>query len=145
MTNTNNNYNKLTTYLTWKIIATISSESAGIHFLPTKYLMTEYILFYLLFVCVWNPVSHLTRTQIVVVTHKLLKKIILIKLWCNTWLEKLHNEKLHNLYSLHNTIRVIKTKRLRMEHTAHMGVKKSIGLKFWREETTEETWVYKNR
>jgi len=31
-----------------------------------------------------------------------------------------------------------------MEHIAHMGVKKSIGPKLWREETTMETWEYKN-
>jgi hypothetical protein len=36
--------------------------------------------------------------------------------------QKLHNEKLYNLYSLLNTIRMITSRRLRWErHVPHMG------------------------
>jgi hypothetical protein len=39
---------------------------------------------------------------------------------------KLHNEELHNLYSLPNTIRIIKSRRMRWEgHVARMGAKRN--------------------
>jgi hypothetical protein len=70
------------------------------------------------------------RTQTGVIKHKLLRKIFLLNSHDVTvGKRKLHNEKLHNLYSFQNTIQVITTDRLRMEHTAHMGVKKSIDAK----------------
>jgi hypothetical protein len=41
-------------------------------------------------------------------------------------LRKLHNEKLHNLYSSPNIIRMIKTRRMRREgHVARMGEKRN--------------------
>jgi hypothetical protein len=40
---------------------------------------------------------------------------------------KLHNPKLHNLYSLTNIIRIMKSRRIRWaEHVVHMGNKRSI-------------------
>jgi len=38
MANTNNNYNKLTTYLTWKILDTIQFRTSG---LPISYLQRK--------------------------------------------------------------------------------------------------------
>jgi hypothetical protein len=41
-------------------------------------------------------------------------------------LRKLHNEELHNLYSLPSIIRMIKSRRVRgAEHVARMGVKRN--------------------
>jgi hypothetical protein len=38
---------------------------------------------------------------------------------------KLHNEELHSLYYLPNTIRIIKSKKIRWKgHVAHMGEKR---------------------
>jgi hypothetical protein len=40
---------------------------------------------------------------------------------------KLHNEKLNNLYSSPNIVRVIKSRRMRWAgHVAHMGEKRSV-------------------
>jgi hypothetical protein len=40
---------------------------------------------------------------------------------------KLHNEKLNDLYSLPNTVRVVKLRRMRWaEHVAHMGEERGV-------------------
>jgi hypothetical protein len=40
---------------------------------------------------------------------------------------KLHNEELNDLYSLHNIVRVVKSRRMRWEgHVAHMGEERGV-------------------
>jgi hypothetical protein len=56
---------------------------------------------------------------------------------------KLHNEEFHNLYSLPNIIRTIKSRKMRLEgHVARMGEEKCmsyIGGEARRKETTRKT------
>jgi hypothetical protein len=50
---------------------------------------------------------------------------------------KLHNEELHNLYTSPNTIRIIKSRRLRWaEHIARMGIR-GMHIGYWWESQKE--------
>jgi hypothetical protein len=50
---------------------------------------------------------------------------------------KLHNEELHNLYSSSSTIRMIKSRRMRLsEHVACMGIRRMY-IEFWWESQNE--------
>jgi hypothetical protein len=50
---------------------------------------------------------------------------------------KLHNEELHNFYSLPSIIRMIKSRRMRLGHLARMGRKINIG---YRRESQKERY-----
>jgi hypothetical protein len=54
--------------------------------------------------------------------NRVLRKIFVLKREKDGYWRKLHNDELHDLYSSPNTVRVIKSRRMRWaEHLARMG------------------------